>query len=73
MKIYLTRHGQVLSKEFYGNVQYPVGDMPLTSLGREQAAYLGAYMKHLGFKGTIYSSPYARALETAHGMILDPV
>lgn len=65
MKIYLTRHGQVLPKAFYGNAQYPSGDMPLSELGREQAAYLGAYMKHLGFKGTIYSSPYARALETA--------
>lgn len=65
MKIYLTRHGQVATKQFIGNVQYPVGDMPLTPLGREQAAYLGAYMKHLGFTGKIYSSPYRRALETA--------
>lgn len=65
MKIYLTRHGQVATKQFIGNVQYPIGDMPLSELGREQAAYLGAYMKHLGFQGTIYSSPYARALETA--------
>ena len=62
MKIYLTRHGQVATKQFVGNVQYPVGDMPLTPLGREQAAYLGAYMKHLGFTGRIYSSPYRRAL-----------
>lgn len=65
MKIYLTRHGQVEMKQFIGNVQYPVGDMPLSDLGREQAAYLGAYMKHLGFTGKLYASPYARALETA--------
>ena len=65
MKIYLTRHGQVAVTHFIGNVQYPVGDMPLSPLGREQAAYLGAYMKHLGFTGKIYASPYRRALETA--------
>lgn len=65
MKIYLTRHGQVAVTQFVENVQYPVGDMPLSPLGREQAAYLGAYMKHLGFKGKLYTSPYARALETA--------
>lgn len=65
MKIYLTRHGQVAVTQFVDNVQYPVGDMPLSPLGREQAAYLGAYMKHLGFKGKIYASPYRRALETA--------
>lgn len=65
MKIYLTRHGQVISRGIDGNVQYPVGDPPLSQLGREQAAHLGVYMKHLGFSGTIYSSPYDRALETA--------
>lgn len=65
MKIYLTRHGQVVSRGIDGNVQYPVGDPPLSALGRQQAACLGAYMKHIGFSGTLYSSPYARALETA--------
>ncbi len=65
MKIYITRHGQVAPVEFYDNVQFPSGDPPLTNIGRKQAQYLANYMKSIDFKGEIYSSPYARALETA--------
>lgn len=65
MKIYITRHGQVLDWGIGGDAQFPKGDPPLSPLGREQGAKLGAYLKHLGFSGKIYCSPFARALETA--------
>jgi len=65
MKIYITRHGQVVSKGIDGDIQYPAGDPPLSKLGRQQATCLGAYLKHLGFSGKLYASPYARALGTA--------
>ncbi len=65
MKIYITRHGQVLPQETYGDAQFPAGDPPLTEIGRKQAEHLGNYLKTVGFHGNIYSSPYARALETA--------
>ena len=65
MKIYITRHGQVLDWGIGGDAQFPKGDPPLSKLGREQATQLGKYLKHLGFSGKIYSSPFARALETA--------
>ena len=60
MKIYVTHHGQV---------DAPIHEIPhnapITELGRLQAEYLGRYLKHMGFCGKIYSSPYACALETA--------
>lgn len=65
MKIYITRHGQVVSRGIDGDVQYPVGDPYLSEIGRQQATCLGKQLKHLGFSGKLYSSPYARALETA--------
>lgn len=65
MKIYITRHGQVLDWGIGGDAQFPKGDPPLSELGREQGSRLGAYLKHLGFSGKIYSSPFARALETS--------
>ncbi len=65
MKFYITRHGQVAPKENYGDVQFPAGDPPLTELGRAQAARLADYMHHIGFHGPLYTSPYARTLETA--------
>lgn len=65
MKIYITRHGQVLDWGIGGNAQFPKGDPPLSAFGREQGTCLGKYLKHLGFSGKIYSSPFARALETA--------
>lgn len=68
MKIYITRHGQVLDWGIGGDAQFPKGDPPLSPLGREQGTRLGAYLKHLGFSGKIYSSPFARALETAEAI-----
>lgn len=68
MKIYITRHGQVLDWGIGGDAQFPKGDPPLSKLGREQGSRLGAYLKHLGFSGKIYSSPFARALETAEAI-----
>ena len=68
MKIYITRHGQVINWGIGGDVQFPEGDPPLSQLGRQQASGLGAYLKHLGFSGKIYSSPFARALETAEAI-----
>lgn len=65
MKIYITRHGQVVTRGIDGDVQYPVGDPYLSELGRQQATRLGKWLKHLGFSGKLYTSPYARALETA--------
>ena len=65
MKIYITRHGQVVSKGIDGDVQYPIGDPYLSAVGRQQATGLGKHLKQLGFSGKIYASPYARALETA--------
>lgn len=65
MKFYITRHGQVAPKESYGDVQFPAGDPPLTKIGRAQASRLGEYMHHIGFCGKLYTSPYARTMETA--------
>lgn len=65
MKIYITRHGQVVARGIGGDVQYPAGDPYLSELGRQQATCLGKQLKHLGFSGRLYTSPYARALETA--------
>ncbi len=68
LKIYITRHGQVLDWGIGGDAQFPKGDPPLSPLGREQATQLGKYLKHLGFSGKIYSSPFYRALETAQAI-----
>ncbi len=65
MKVYITRHGQVAVGPFLGSVDFPAGDPPLTALGREQAALLGAHLKALGFAGDIYASPFLRTMETA--------
>ena len=65
MKIYITRHGQVLPQKFYLDVQFPAGDESISALGKEQAKYLGEHLKSIGFNGKIYSSPYIRTLETA--------
>lgn len=65
MTFYVTRHGQVAPKENYGDVQFPAGDPPLTKIGSEQAEHLADFMKEIGFCGKIYSSPYARTMETA--------
>ncbi len=68
MKIYITRHGQVLDWGIGGDAQFPKGDPPLSPMGREQGSYLGAHLRSLGFSGKIYSSPFARALETAQAI-----
>ncbi len=66
MKFYVTRHGQVAeSAEYFGDVSYPKGDMPLSRLGREQAEYLGRRLRDEGFSGKIFASPYLRTMETA--------
>ena len=66
MKFYVTRHGQVANDaEYFGDVAYPKGDMPLSKLGREQAELLGNRLRDEGFSGKIFSSPYLRTMETA--------
>ena len=66
MKVYVTRHGQVATDaEYYGDVNYPRGDMPLSPLGREQAKLLGERLKKEGFNGRIFASPFIRTMETA--------
>lgn len=66
MKIYITRHGQVEpNAEYWGNPNYPKGEVQLSEMGREQARLLGRRLKELQFKGKIYASPYIRTMETA--------
>ena len=60
MKIYVTHHGQVDD-----GVKTPLTQLPLTNLGRKQAACLGEYLKHIDFAGTIYSAPGVCTMETA--------
>ncbi len=65
MKIYITRHGQVLPQEFVGSVDFPKHDIPLSDKGKEQATLLGKELKRRNFKGRIISSPYTRTMTTA--------
>ena len=66
MRIFETRHGQVLPKSYYqGNASLPVGDSGLSELGKEQARLVGKRLKDLQFNGVIFSSPYDRTLNTA--------
>lgn len=67
MIVHITRHGQVLpaGPESWSDADYPPGDMPLSSLGREQATLLGRRLEQMGFSGIIYASPYRRTVETA--------
>lgn len=66
MRIFETTHGQVASQEYYKNDwSLPIGNAPLSPLGREQARLLAQRLKSLQFKGVIFSSPYDRTLETA--------
>ena len=66
MRIFETRHGQVLPKEYYkNNPSLPKGNGALTLLGKEQSALLADRLKRLNFKGMIFSSPYDRTMETA--------
>ncbi len=67
MRIYLARHGQpALDNMPKGaNYELPDGDYVLSVLGREQADYLGHRLKEMNFSGKVFSSPYARTMETA--------
>lgn len=67
MRIYLARHGQpALDNMPKGaNYELPDGDCVLTPLGREQAELLGKRLKEMNFSGKVFSSPYARTMETA--------
>lgn len=67
MILYVARHGQpAIDKMAPGaNYELPDGDYVLTSLGREQAQLLGEHLKKAKFKGKVFSSPYARTMETA--------
>lgn len=68
MRIYLTRHGQVLPDKFFGTADFPDGDIPLSELGKEQAEYLGKELARRNFKGIIISSPYLRTMTTAEAV-----
>jgi len=59
----LLRHGQTalsVERRFAGR-----GDIPLTDLGRDQAARAAAALAERGGVGAVVSSPLGRALETA--------
>lgn len=63
MTLILVRHGHVegISPEkFRGQI-----DLPLTDLGRSQAAMTAHYLERFGSFNAIYSSPLARCLDTA--------
>ena len=64
MIIYITRHGQPWLSGMEGNPEFPLGDPPLTALGRTQARLLGERLSALGFAGRICASPYLRTMET---------
>lgn len=66
MRVFETRHGQILPKSYYqNNPSLPVGNAGLSELGKEQARLVGKRLKDLGFNGIIFSSPYDRTLNTA--------
>ncbi len=59
--LYVVRHGQAGEKGF----RSPTQETILTPLGEEQAKCAGAYLKKIGFKGTVYASPIYRTMQTA--------
>lgn len=66
MILYITRHGQCFAgKTVGGDTDYPLNDPPISELGFEQAALLGKHMEQIGFRGSIYASPFRRTLNTA--------
>ena len=79
LTIYITRHAQrgprsqwpegerekkMVGETLDGKYLPPSGDS-ITPLGVKQCELLGAYLKKLGFKGNVYSSPNFRAMQTA--------
>lgn len=62
MKIYLIRHGQ--SEGNVRNLWYGITDLPLTDLGRQQAAQVGEKLRDVPLAAA-YISPLCRASETA--------
>lgn len=63
----ITRHGQVArGTKFINGHLFPLGEVPLSDLGREQAKLLGERLKQEGFQGKILSSPFMRTMETAN-------
>ena len=66
MRIFFTRHGQVMPKAYYNNdPSRPQGNSALSDLGQEQALLAGKKLQELGFRGVIFSSPYDRTMQTA--------
>jgi len=59
--LYLVRHGQAGEKGF----RSPTKETILSKLGEEQAKCAGAYLKKIGFQGTVYASPLFRTMQTA--------
>jgi len=59
--LYLIRHGQVNNPSYNA----PTGETRLTPLAEDQAKMVGAYVKQINFKGTVYVSPHWRAMQTA--------
>ncbi len=62
MRLLLVRHGETT-----GNLAHQLQDEhdPLTDQGRQQARALAAALAQRGDLGSLYSSPFARAFETA--------
>ena len=55
MRIFETTHGQVLPKEYYkSDFSLPIGNIPLTALGKEQAKLLAKRLKDFNFQGVIF-------------------
>jgi len=61
MRIYFIRHGE---STFNAENLHQHGDVPLSELGRKQAAFVGERLKSVNFDALL-SSDYARARETA--------
>lgn len=65
MRLFIARHGQVVTKDNNGSVQFPKHDPHLSAIGVRQSRYLAKELIRSGFKGRIISSPFTRALMTA--------
>ena len=66
--LYLVRHGATKANEQVPYILQGCGiDLPLSSIGREQATAVGQFMSGLELN-SIYSSPHKRAVETAEAV-----